>query len=311
LTKPNLIEYNMSTLRIIIIIIINIRDGVVRYLRAVGFILLVAVTGVGCAANEENGESLRTAPTDGPALHTDVPTYTFLSRLNGMSMENGVAIGGQIARHALIDTLETYIAGVTGQIDIGDFSPSEGDLLQELELFFNCAVGMCDSEIVALFVEDDLSQTRRGDISIATRLVDKIAGNDPIGQHRDWESEFRGWSNDSPVTPESLMRMWFSTLDAAAVARANGSILLTPSGEPLNQIYVTAEGLDLNQVIQKFPLGAITFSQATDDYLDDDLDGRGLNTSNVDLLDGPWARPAVLPWMLWRIGRSACSRLHG
>jgi hypothetical protein len=46
-------------------------------------------------------------------------------------------------------------------------------------------------------------------------------------------------------------------------------------------VYVTPRGHDLKQRIQKFLLMAVTFSQGTDDYLDDDVADKGLLSTNA------------------------------
>ena len=51
---------------------------------------------------------------------------------------------------------------------------------------------------------------------------------------------------------------------------------------PIASVTVTETGLDLRQLIQKFLLMAVPFSQGTDDYLDDDV-GRYFGTPLVPL----------------------------
>ena len=50
-------------------------------------------------------------------------------------------------------------------------------------------------------------------------------------------------------------------------------------------MHVTPEGWDLQQLINKTLIMGITFSQATDDYLDDDIADKGLNSS-LELEEG-------------------------
>ena len=66
-----------------------------------------------------------------------------------------------------------------------------------------------------------------------------------------------------------------------AVDRANGTIPLDPTGAPIAKVHVTVEGRDLLELIQKFLDGSVGYSQGADDYLDDDLDGKGLNSDNT------------------------------
>lgn len=51
-------------------------------------------------------------------------------------------------------------------------------------------------------------------------------------------------------------------------------------------MFLTAHGQDLQQLLQKFLTGAVAFSQGSDDYLDDDLEGHGTRSSHGALEDG-------------------------
>ena len=72
----------------------------------------------------------------------------------------------------------------------------------------------------------------------------------------------------------------FETLEQNAIDRAAGVDRLSPALQPL-PVHVTASGLDLQQLTEKFLLGALTFSQGADDYTDDDVDGKGLLVDNT------------------------------
>jgi hypothetical protein len=124
------------------------------------------------------------------------------------------------------------------------------------------------------------SQVVYGDISSGKDLKGKIAGNDATGQHKDWTTEFYGWPHPDVDTPESLVRQWFWELEMLAIDRANNMPVEGPDGfgdlSPIDKAFVNADGQDLQQLIQKFLLGAIGISQGADDYLDDDTAGKGL-----------------------------------
>ncbi|MFW5921560.1 MAG: DUF4856 domain-containing protein, partial [Polyangiales bacterium] len=70
-------------------------------------------------------------------------------------------------------------------------------------------------------------------------------------------------------------------LDQLAVDRAGGTVPQDPDGDPISEVYVTEDGRDLQQLIQKFTRGAVALSQGADDYLDDDTEGKGLLTDNT------------------------------
>ena len=52
------------------------------------------------------------------------------------------------------------------------------------------------------------------------------------------------------------------------------------TNEPI-PVYVNEDGTDLKQLIQKFLLVSITYSQSAGDYLGADYEGKGLTTDNV------------------------------
>ncbi len=47
-------------------------------------------------------------------------------------------------------------------------------------------------------------------------------------------------------------------------------------------MYITPAGRDLKQLIEKFLLMGVNYSQGTDDYLDNDLDDHGINSNNIE-----------------------------
>jgi len=51
-------------------------------------------------------------------------------------------------------------------------------------------------------------------------------------------------------------------------------------GSPINAVYVSEQGIDYRALIGTFLDGALHVSQGLDDYLDSDLESRGLNSSN-------------------------------
>tara|TARA_B100000745_G_scaffold300560_1_gene255288 strand:+ start:71 stop:1243 length:1173 start_codon:yes stop_codon:yes gene_type:complete len=114
-------------------------------------------------------------------------------------------------------------------------------------------------------------------------LDGKIAGNDATGQHKDWNNgALVGWGAQGSFSPDGLVKEWFDMLaDNAVAIAASTDNRVDPAGNPIEAVYLTESGLDLKQLVQKFLLGAVAYSQGTDDYLDDDIDGKGLLTANT------------------------------
>jgi len=218
-----------------------------------------------------------TEPGDPPA------TYAFDSRF-----EDGTSVsyGGQVMRHLLITDLDAHLGGLTARLDTGAFFPVAGEVAGELDFYLSFDSTTSGGVALAYETDPPALQSVWDDVSTDKDLVGKIAGNDPVGQHQDWATAFSGWDQAGVTTPESLVRTWFAEIDAAAVARSNGDVPVGPDGVPLPLVHLTADGLDRQELLQKFLLGAVAFSQGADDYLDDDVPGSGLLSSNAAAEEG-------------------------
>ena len=140
---------------------------------------------------------------------------------------------------------------------------------------------------IRLQTDPSAMQVTYGDISTSANLFGKLAGNDSVTDFRDWLTQFAGWSDASLATnggsitsPTGFVQALFETIEENAIGRAAGTMRTAPDGTVL-PVFVTEDGRDLRQLTNKFLLSAITFHQAADDYLDDDVPGKGLRSSNV------------------------------
>jgi len=243
-------------------------------------IWVVALALVACTGNE-------TTDTDADDTDTETPDgppggYTFDSRF---SVGSSVSYSGQTFRHLLIHDLDAYLGELTLEIDTG-FFPAPGEIVDALEFYFEF-----DSSTSGGVPHDYSSQPAPvqityADVSSDRNLVEKIAGNDPEGQHADWSTAFVGWTQPGVTTPESLVRTWFAEIETIATDRANGDVATGPDGEPMESVVVSPDGLHRAELLQKFLWGAIAFSQGADDYLDDDLPGSGLLAANATAEEG-------------------------
>ncbi|MCG8424734.1 MAG: DUF4856 domain-containing protein [Proteobacteria bacterium] len=210
----------------------------------------------------------------------DVPeSYAFSSRF--ASDASSVSYSGQVFRQVLIAELVGYMDQITDQITAGTLTPDAGDITGALKVYYDFDDAASGTRALTLSADPSLLQSSYDDISSGKNLRDKIAGNDEVGQHRDWAAEFTGWSEGGAASPDALIQYWFGLLDGLAVDRAAGTIPNDPDGEAITLVYITAKGQDLKQLIQKFLLGAVNLSQGLDDYLDNDTDGKGLRSSNL------------------------------
>ena len=207
--------------------------------------------------------------------------YEFTSRFSG---ESSVAYSGQAMRQVLMADLAKHVGDLDARVSDG-WVPEAGEVEAELNFYFDFD-GLTSADVPISTVTQPASlQVTYGEISTSANLVGKLAGNDSVGQHRDWSQGFDGFDTDGVVSPEDLVRYWFSVLDARAVARGSGVEEHGPDGEVL-PVHLTPEGHDLQRLLANFLHGAISFSQTADDYLDDDEPGKGLLSDHSEADDG-------------------------
>jgi len=213
---------------------------------------------------------------EGSPYQGDAPLYAFNSKFTDAS---SVAYSGQTARQLLINKMKDAIGDVvTGK------EPGSGVNRDLILKYYDCEPQSdCYNASPGIDVDPlTVAQNFIGYVGSVT-LVSKIAGNDVIGPHKDWEKEFVGWNDwgAEPFeiqSPDNLVRHWANVVDYMAFQNDGTD----PAGNPITKLYVSPEGQDYQQLIQKFVLGAVAFSQGADDYLDNDTDGKGLNSDNTE-----------------------------
>ncbi len=222
---------------------------------------------------------------------TALNTYDFPSKL--ISGDSSVSHSGQATRHALIGELKTLI----GSDSFQDVGGDRQNALDKLNLIYE--VGTDTVELVNLTnrnVHAGTDEPTPVSISLGTEgvvldpidyaeassgknLKGKVAGQDnPLSA-----GEFIGWdvvtvAGDNSkkgqgvnTAPDLLVQEWFGQLADLAV-----------DADPKTK-YVTAEGLDLQQLVQKFLLGSVTYSQAAEDYLRADKGLKKQNSAEDDV----------------------------
>lgn len=214
-------------------------------------------------------------------------TYAFTSRFDQGS---SVSYSGQTARHVLIAELNDYIGnGLQAELENGTLT-SKADVVAKLNGFYQMTTEEYDliaDSFVVDFIEG-AEQTSLAALSSSHKdLAGKIAGNDATGQHKDWlNGDFAGWGAKGSTTPDALVQTYFDMLGDHAQAYLDGGIRQDLNGNTITSIYLTTDGRDLKQLIQKFLLMAVAYSQGADDYLDADLPGKGLNADNANAVEG-------------------------
>ncbi|NTS76999.1 DUF4856 domain-containing protein [Catenovulum sp. SM1970] len=205
--------------------------------------------------------------------------YEFESKFN--SGVSSVSYTGQIARHAYIKDLFNFI----GNINDGEYTTKD-EVLAALNVYFLNESDVAADLPITFTTTPATEQATVGEISSGKTLVGKVAGNDASGQHKDWNNDvtaFVGWGEAGEFTPTTLVDHYFDLIAEQVIA---GGTTTDPDGNTFSSNFVNADGLDSKQLVQKYLLGAVVFSQAADDYLDrrfeDDNKGatKGLNAAN-------------------------------
>jgi hypothetical protein len=206
-------------------------------------------------------------------------TYSFMSKL-GDDTQSSVAYSGQIARQALISEFTHFIGNkLQTQLDDGTLASREA-VITELDKYFRTTDEQWDGFEIT-FLEDSKQKFFANISSSAKSLVGKIAGNDTKGQEVDFLTDFAGWAPKGDLTPESLVDMFLGQLADNAATILSGAVRVDPITNELIPVYVNEDGTDLKQLIQKFLLVSITYSQSAGDYLGADYEGKGLTTDNI------------------------------
>ncbi|MBU2894756.1 DUF4856 domain-containing protein [Colwellia sp. D2M02] len=232
--------------------------------------------------------------------------YEFKSKVDDATMSS-VAYGGQTTRHALIAELKHYIgakssSGAGLAFDLEQGISTKDEVIAKLNGFYHRDQNAWDNFPITF---TDAKQESFADLGSYKSLKDKVAGNDVKGQHKFWNGqkdeagqliagsiEFSGWSNWKNVpseeqTPHGLVQYYFEQIANNAMENPGGKRYV-PGAEQTTEneipVYVNYDGTDLNQLIQKFLLMSIAYSQSADDYFGHETEGKGFLTDNVALV---------------------------
>ncbi|MCW8877621.1 MAG: cadherin repeat domain-containing protein, partial [Kangiellaceae bacterium] len=222
-----------------------------------------------------------TVTDNGGLSHTQSLTVNVTDVLDTYSFVNGdnnstVSYSGQITRMALIAELNQYIGSELQDDLISGSLTSRQTVIDKLNSFYEISADDYDlraDTFIIDFIDMPLQTTLRDLSSSQKDLLGKIAGSDAVGQHKDWNNgAFEGWGAAGSTTPHELVQTFFGMLGDHAQTYIDGNTRTDFNGNEITKIYLTADGRDLKQLIQKFLLGALAFSQGVDDYLDNDTD---------------------------------------
>ncbi|KID58439.1 cadherin [Pseudoalteromonas luteoviolacea] len=210
--------------------------------------------------------------------------------------DSSVAYSGQVSRQATILEVKKLLGTLkTGTDGISDAQQLK-DIVAEIRVLLNPQdgdVAFLDEQLT--FLPDTAEQTTLGQISSVKKVLGeggKIAGRDTTYMNKKWEEtgSLVGWTDfgTQDSTPEGLVLHYLDLIDAQIASFESGNQLsATHNGTTvnLNSLYITPEGLDLVQLVQKHLNGAVALSQGADDYLDELLIG-DKSADNTVLAEG-------------------------
>ena len=212
--------------------------------------------------------------------------------------QSAVSYSGQTFRHALIESMKNYVGTLTTAIDgAGNPPQTQAEMVSALMYYYAFDDSSSGQDDHGVSTTPDPLQTTWADISSGKDLQGKMAGNDASTDHQDWNGgAFVGWSDVAIAqhggtidTPEGLLMAMFNTLGWYVEDRINNGPPNEPgTTTPIGEVFVTVDGWDLKQLTQKFLLMGVTYSQATDDYLDGDVVDKGLLSPNTQDEDKPF-----------------------
>jgi len=217
-------------------------------------------------------------------------TYAFTSKFEADT--SSVNHSGQAARHVLISHLNSYIGNDSEQDfglakDIKDGVITSGALAKaKLMRMYASTEAQWDEDaddVLTVTTTPTAKQTTLRTISSSHKnLQGKIAGNDGADstQHKDWTTELVGWNDKGSVTPDGVVVALIDQLAANVQTQIDGAVRNDIIDQPITKLYLQEDGTDIKQLVQKFLLGAVNYSQGTDDYLDHATDGKGLKSAS-------------------------------
>lgn len=210
-------------------------------------------------------------------------SYSFNSFLADTQGQNSVSYCGQTSRHILINDLKTYLGSkptpttAAGVIDevltnyVYRNDAAETDITRGKDPSADVGAAITYTVKGGL---TPLQTNYAGD----KNLVKKLAGQDKPA-HLNYN--FVGWdvANGTAAADQPLAAL-FDMLDAYAATAVRANDFTAPgTSETVSEAFLDVEGVDYQQLIQKYLLMSVTFSQGTADYLKSGFGAVGYNST--------------------------------
>jgi hypothetical protein len=206
----------------------------------------------------------------GDACDAMPTTYTYDNAVFTGS-DSSVSYTGQTARQVLIGDMAYYMASVL----VDDTATTAAEKETDMKFFVYGADADVTSTLISTWIKDAGNVSLKasdtyGAISNGKNLHKKIAGGcgDGCGEESKLiDGEFFGWSHGIvPAKPLDLVDHWIAEqADLASDGVAVQVTDVTGSTSSAN-VNTDAHGRNYRQLMQKFLMGAVSFSQGTNDY---------------------------------------------
>ena len=229
------------------------------------------------------------------AAHAETPSlYSFPSQF---SAQDSVNYTGQTFRQVLINDLTKFVK----TLEAGGYNGAESDLVAALNSYFAyqydleidapgaingfSSIGFSakavDGSSVGLTEGTTYEEIFEGNKDILGKIAGKLLGWGASLEGIDLLSVDADGKADTFVEPEDLVQAMFAVLANRAVESDPFIADDGLDGQRVSNAYVLPNGVDYSQMLQKFLHGALSYSQATRDYLSTDLGAsKGLNAQN-------------------------------
>ena len=187
---------------------------------------------------------------------------------------DSVSYTGQVARQLLISGMVDYMEDMTESVKTKQEYVSDldfymnGDGANEAATGFRLKNGQPDGS-------DIENAATYGAISSGKNLDGKIAGGNGEGSGETSkliDDEFFGWADElAPnALPIDLVDLWIDKLADQASDGVTFSISTVDGDVNVSSVHYDSEGRNYRQLLQKFLMGAVSFSQGTNDYFQSD-----------------------------------------
>ena len=211
----------------------------------------------------------------GDACDAMPTTYAYTNTFFTADASNSVSYTGQTARQILIADMAYFMTELKD-----DAANTQESVRASLDFFIRGKDADVTDTLMPTWIKgapvDLKNAVAYGDISSGKNLHKKIAGGDETGSGEVSKligGEFFGWSEGSPAKPIDLVDMWVKKQAIMASDGVSVQITNATGATSAANVNTDAMGRNYRQLMQKFLMGAVSFSQGTNDYFMTDFDG--------------------------------------